>query len=340
MNASPHILGLFQKRLAGDDALLELARLRFEEVAMDPEIHAGSPEDFLHQHSFRPENACTVVVHFPRNWSLLNADDHEQIRRMARCAAGKAHGFVIHDLKEMERAPELVVRQLRKLAALLREIPESPVLFVEYAVGIDPGRFVETLQRVKEHREISACIDIGHIGIRQARRAYAERYPGEDPCALTPESRELPDRIDALIDSARIGLRSTVEVIRETAVSGKPLHFHLHDGHPLAKSSYGVPDHRGFLEPIPIPFVCNGRRSLPPLFGPAGLRKIVDAARTRAGAGYLTFTFEIHETHGRLPLGNAEPLFGNWNDTGNAEQMNHWLSSLQNHAELLRAGWE
>jgi len=36
-------LGLFEKRMPGDDRLLELARRRFLEAHMWAEIHAGTP---------------------------------------------------------------------------------------------------------------------------------------------------------------------------------------------------------------------------------------------------------------------------------------------------------
>ena len=37
-------LGLFEKRIEGDDALMELARLRFQQAKMGAEMHAATPE--------------------------------------------------------------------------------------------------------------------------------------------------------------------------------------------------------------------------------------------------------------------------------------------------------
>jgi len=37
-------LGLFEKRIEGDDALLELARLRFKQARMGAEMHAATPQ--------------------------------------------------------------------------------------------------------------------------------------------------------------------------------------------------------------------------------------------------------------------------------------------------------
>ena len=41
----PPVLGLFQKRFEGDDALLELARRRFEQAGLGAEMYAGTPEE-------------------------------------------------------------------------------------------------------------------------------------------------------------------------------------------------------------------------------------------------------------------------------------------------------
>jgi hypothetical protein len=46
-------------------------------------------------------------------------------------------------------------------------------------------------------------------------------------------------------------------------------------------------------------------------------------------------TLEIHQTEGRVPLGEAASLFRHWRDLTNAERMNYWLSILaENHVLL------
>jgi len=111
----------------------------------------------------------------------------------------------------------------------------------------------------------------------------------------------------------------------------------LHDAHPLSTfSPFGVSDHLSFLAEIPIRFDYHGRRSVPPMFGPAGLGRIV--AKAIEAVGGVSFTLEIHPTAERLALGDAAALFGHWQDKTNAEQMNHWLSVLgRNHALLLES---
>jgi hypothetical protein len=69
------------------------------------------------------------------------------------------------------------------------------------------------------------------------------------------------------------------------------------------------------------------------MFGHAGLARIVGLA---AEAAEASFTLEIHPVFSRLELGEHSPRFVHWRDKTNAEQMNHWLWTLErNHALLL-----
>ena len=40
-NQPPLTLGLFEKRIDGDDCLLDLARLRFQQAGLGAEMHGG-----------------------------------------------------------------------------------------------------------------------------------------------------------------------------------------------------------------------------------------------------------------------------------------------------------
>jgi len=113
---------------------------------------------------------------------------------------------------------------------------------------------------------------------------------------------------------------------------GKHMHFHLHDGHPLIP---GLADHFSFLTRLPIPFSYQGRRSLNMMYGPGGLAAIVSAAIEACGLQGVSFTLEIHQVEGRLPLADASPLFSHWRDTTNAERMNYWLLVLGENALLV-----
>jgi hypothetical protein len=71
------------------------------------------------------------------------------------------------------------------------------------------------------------------------------------------------------------------------------------------------------------------------LYGPGGLASIVSAAIEAASPQEVSFTLEIHQVEGRLPLADAAELFTHWQDTTNAERMNYWLSILGENAMLL-----
>jgi hypothetical protein len=114
---------------------------------------------------------------------------------------------------------------------------------------------------------------------------------------------------------------------------GKNVHFHLHDGHPLVG---GLSDHFTFLRRLPVPFSHEGRESLAMMYGPAGLTAIVATATDAIGLDRVSFTLEIHQVEGRLPVGDAEGLFAHWQDLTNAERMNYWLSVLAQNAMLVR----
>ena len=122
------------------------------------------------------------------------------------------------------------------------------------------------------------------------------------------------------------------DVIRSVGRLGKPVHFHLHDGHPLVP---GLADHFSFLTRLPIPFSYDGRRSLSTLYGPGGLAAIVSTAIKACRPRGVSFTIEVHQAEGRLPLGDAAFLFRNWRDTTNAERMNYWLNVLSENAMLI-----
>jgi hypothetical protein len=71
------------------------------------------------------------------------------------------------------------------------------------------------------------------------------------------------------------------------------------------------------------------------LYGPGGLGSIVSAASEACRGQGASFTLEIHQVEGRLPLADASRLFPHWRDTTNAERMNYWLSVLGENAMLV-----
>src|SRR5205809_31673 len=94
-------LGLFEKRIEGDDALMELARLRFRQTRMGAEMHAGTPEQLRWSLVFRPCFDAPVVVHLPRDFHLLEQDCRRRIGQFASNFAGSISGLVLHDHADM-----------------------------------------------------------------------------------------------------------------------------------------------------------------------------------------------------------------------------------------------
>ena len=323
---------LFQRRVAGDDALLRLAALRFAQTGLAAEVYAGTPGELDHVLKFVPPHPRLPMVHLNRNTNLLHEQSRALVAEFARRFAGRVAGLVVHDKREMGAQTDRLVTVMRELNARLCERPGGPAVFLEYAAGLEPGWFVEVAERLREAERVSCCIDIGHIGIRQASARFRRGHPGLSLKTLGPADSRLPD-LAADVQSAVAGaLPDVLDVIRSVGSLGKHVHFHLHDGHPLIP---GLSDHFTFLTRLPVPFSYQGRRSLSMLYGPAGLASIVSAAVEACRPQAVSFTLEIHQVEGRLPLADASGLFSRWRDLTNAERMNYWLSVLGENAILV-----
>lgn len=335
----PPLMALFQKRVEGDDALLDLAGLRFKEGGLGTEFYAETPMELERLLRFKPTPEAPAIVHLSRGINLFEEESHLLINEFAGSFKDQVFGLVIHDQIEIATRFEGYLDVLRKMESRLREVHVSPYLFIEYAVGLEPECFIELFRAVLELDRVSACIDIGHIGLWQTRAAYSRNHPGKDVCAVTPHDPELPKVIEDIQGAVRSALDTVLDVIRVLGHLGKPLHFHLHDGHPLSTlSPFGISDHLSFMDEIPIPFEYKGKRSLYPMFGPSGLLRIITESLQLLGSDRVSFSLEIHPTEGRLPLGDASHLFNHWEDKGNAERMNYWLSILlRNHQLVLEA---
>ncbi len=332
-------LGLFEKRIQGDDCLMQLAQRRFIEAGMGAEMQAATPAQLEWSLKVRPDERQPVVVHLPRDFDLLQDQARSRIVEFAKRFAGQIYGMVIHDHAAMSARKNDYVAAAWKLDDQLEKIDQSPILFVEYAAGLDPADFARFFCDIPDLDRVSTCIDIGHVGIRAAQTSYARKHKEEDVCALKSQGPRLRQVIGDVEEAVAAGPIVTLELVERISKLKKPVHFHLHDGHPLSTfSPFGVSDHLGFEAEIPINFEYRSRRTLPTMYGPAGLAKIVGRALELLDAKLLSFTLEIHPAGGRLPLGDASALFQHWADKTNAEQMNHWLALLaRNHQLLLKA---
>ncbi len=323
---------LFQQRIAGDDALLKLAGLRFAQMGVAAELYADTPDELEYVLRFVPAHARLPVVHLNRGVNVLHERGRAAVREFADRFAGRIAGVVVHDQREMEAHTDRLLAGMRELDARLRERPDGPVVFLEYAAGLDLGWFTQMAEQLQDAERVSFCIDVGHIGIKQASARFWLRHPGLGLGHLTTGDYRLPDLVADVQDAVGGALPDVLDVIRSLGPIGKPLHFHLHDGHPLIQ---GLPDHFSFLKRLPILFTYQGRQSLSTMYGPDGLAAIVSAAIEASPAQAVSFTIEVHQVEGRLPLADAAGLFRHWRDTTNAERMNYWLSVLSDNAMLI-----
>lgn len=335
----PRVLSLFQKRIDGDDALLQLANLRFKEAGLGTEFYAEMPLELKGLLKFKPFPETPAVVHLHRGVNLFEESCRKLIIDFAKGYNDQIFGLVIHDQVEVATRFNDYVTILHEMETRLTEIIGSPYLFIEYAVGLEPELFISLFKEIHDLEHVSGCVDIGHIGLWQARTIYSYNHPGSDICAFKPNDPDLPGVVEDVQSAVRSALDTVLHVIQELCNLGKPLYFHLHDAHPLSTfSPFGVSDHLSFLVEIPIPFEYTGKKSLHPMFGPSGLLRIVTESLQMLSPDRISFSLEIHPTDGRLPLGNASYLFNHWADKENAERMNYWLSVLlRNHQLVLEA---
>jgi hypothetical protein len=318
---------LFQRRAPEDETLLRLTGLRFAQMGAAAELYADTPDQLESTLRFVPPHPLLPTVHLNRGLNLLHERDRATVAEFARRFAGRVAGLVVHDSREMGDQTGRLVDGLRELDASLDG--EGPLVFLEYAAGLEPDWFVETAERVRDVARVSFCVDIGHIGIRQATQEFARRHPG---LSLGRLGDQLPALVADVQDAVGSALDVVLGVTRSLGRIGKPVHFHLHDGHPLVP---GLSDHFSFLNRFPVSFSYHGRQSLDMLYGLGGLAAIVSTAVAACGPGGVSLTLEVHQAEGRLPLADAAPLFPPGSDLTSAERVNYWLHVLSENVLLL-----
>ena len=336
----PTVLGPLEKRADGDDALLWLARLRLEQAGLGAEVYASSPQQLDALSPFRPRCAARMVVHLPRDLDLLTPEGQGLVGSMASAGEGRVGALVVHDQPQAVSEPDAYLEALRALDKQLSRMADPPPLCIEYAIGLEAPQFARLVERFTPLQHVGACVDIGHVGIAEARRVFASVHPGQDVCSWCPTDPRLPQAVGDVQRAVRAGRNAACRLTEEVAALGKLMHMHLHDAHPLSTvSPWGVSDHLSFLDPIAVPFQHHGRWSLDTMFGPTGLVQVLEAALCERET-MPSFTLEIHPAQGHRPLADAEALFEHWRDRTNAEWMNQWLFVLHNNHVLFRAAYE
>ncbi|MBF0197473.1 MAG: hypothetical protein HQL32_07170 [Planctomycetes bacterium] len=339
-STAPHLLALFEKRVEGDDALLEMARSRFEKNEIGAEVYAGSPEELRWLLSIQPKNTAPLVVHLPRYLNLLKDEHLETISLFIQAGEHWVYGYVLHDTKELESNPSSYYRALQKVQILLLDAGSTAMFFLEYAAGISIDSFADIFRKAEPLTQVSACVDTGHVGIRQVRKAFNAKNDTLDPCSLTVHSPELQNEAiySLLEESTRTALPHLLTLLVELQSLGKPIHIHLHDGHPLSEySPYGVSDHLGFFESFSL---LSGSKELklPTLYGPSGLKKIINALDGNVAKNVNSITLEFHPIVGRHRDLDEEDLvlFQHWDVLDNAKCMNEWLHNIERHVGLIK----
>src|SRR6201981_4278134 len=89
--------GLFQRRVAGDDALLELAALRFAQMGLAAELYADTPDELERTLRFVPPHRYLPTVHLNRGINVLSEQDRSRIAEFADRFAGRVAGAVVPD---------------------------------------------------------------------------------------------------------------------------------------------------------------------------------------------------------------------------------------------------
>src|SRR6478736_5112714 len=99
--AAVAVRGLFQRRIAGDEALLGLAALRFRQIGMAAELYAETPTDLERLLRFVPAADVLPTVHLDRRLDVLSADGRAAVASFARRFAGRVAGLIVHDRPAM-----------------------------------------------------------------------------------------------------------------------------------------------------------------------------------------------------------------------------------------------
>src|SRR5262249_13531351 len=101
---------LFQRRVAGDDALLELARLRFTQTGLAAELYADTPGELEHVLQFVPPHRHLPTVHLNRGLNLLHEPGRATVGEFAGRFAGRVGGLVVHDQRAMGDQTDRLLR--------------------------------------------------------------------------------------------------------------------------------------------------------------------------------------------------------------------------------------
>jgi hypothetical protein len=168
---------LFQQRFSEDDALLRLAQLRFTQMGVAAELYADTPDQLEHVLRFAPTEPRPPVVHLNRGIDLLQEQGRRAVRDFAGRFTGRITGLNVHDRRGMADLDAGWLSAMAELDAFLDKEAPDVTLYLEYAAHLEPDRFTGMMDGLTDLAHISCCVDVGHLGIRQAGARFARRHP-------------------------------------------------------------------------------------------------------------------------------------------------------------------
>jgi hypothetical protein len=334
MRDMPQMFAIFHRNFPGDEALLRLFRARFEAAGLGAEIYPANLGEALDTWQFVPRTYPRHMVHLPRHWDVFAAHDRQQMVDMALALAGRARGLVLHDREDWFRRRAELVAVLGELDGRLAAREQTPIVFVEYAAGLELDDFASLVEDVQALAHVSACIDTGHVTVFTARRRLSQLFPEvnpDEPATLA----DLPH--DRLVSAAGAAEGQAREALFGFAARlgrlGKTMHVHLHDGHLFSRwSIFPVSDH------TPIGVDAGPSKYGHPLLGQKGVTGFLRAISANLGLAQLSITLEIHpgRRRERRPLAESASLFAHWSDLAQAEMTNEWIALLLDQQDLVK----
>ncbi len=318
----PIVNGLLNYHIKGDDALLYLGKDRYQRAGMGVEIHPGTPEHLGQILKFTPDTGRSTA-HLPYS-VVLDHDDTDRVRDFVLTGGSQIAGYVLHDTLFYVDNFAAGIELIKRLSGKLEGHSEG-VVYIEYAACLPFELFYKLVEAVTGLPNIGICLDVGHIGINATMlelREINQNFADED---LKPGPAMTLERYNTIAGAAQRGREFAINYVESICKHEIPIHFHLHDGHPLSTfSPYGVCDHLPFFWEIPTLLPNIG--AIGGLYGVSGLKRILEIALRRINVSKTSFTLEIHPQKGFKVL-EDEYLnhFANWADLTNARAMNYWI---------------
>ena len=168
-----------------------------------------------------PPHPRLPTVHLNRGLNMLRDRDRDVVEAFAGRFAGRLSGLVVHDQPEMGEQTENLVTALQELDRRLARWPVRPGYSWSMRPGLEPGWFVELAGRLKDADRISCCLDIGHIGVRQAHARFAREHPGLSLQSLSPADERLPGLVHDVQDAVLAAPQDIVAMTRSIGQLGK-----------------------------------------------------------------------------------------------------------------------